>query len=216
MKFTTFGIWDNEIKKLIAEIATPETIEALQEWFYSEGVLEFQKPQEIDYHQIIKATSDKYKHNPIYHGFMMRGQVDDGLKGLGKAVQRKLTELKIFDEKKLDIFYLFRVKGLDNHESFINLQAEITTEFNEWVNLPQNKDKTRRQHGEYVCGRFLLALATKPYLTEEVKEHVKLIREFLSQLPPDPKPVALPKENGLFKRVIEVSKTYLPTKCTIS
>lgn len=185
--FSKFGVWDNEVKKLIDDICDKTIIERneLTEWLYNEAIIIFQTKQNTVYQSDVKTCQEKYKHRPIISPTYMLGQKLMGFEAILTELIDKFSNSNNYGNFLLkctltQIYNTFQITAIQNHLPFYTIQADISTQLNQfWDENPTTQPKEIFQ---FVIDKFQEYKIKKPELSQEIDDAILLMAEYAAHM----------------------------------
>ena len=201
MAISVFGIWDNEIKKFIADLSEQFEEKKLTQWFYNEGIYLFQKAQNDLYEQEVKLHQEQHGKRPVISFEAIRQQKFIGFITLQDAFIKKFVP-KEYEQVFSWQFILFIGNAISAHMPFYLIQAEVATNLN--LMLDANPDCSVAESFQYVRAEFEQYKSKKPELALEIDNHLRFTSqydEFIKM-----KLIRAKKHATLFQSVLQVTE----------
>ena len=177
--FSKFSIYDTEMKQFLDKVSMETKIprDTLSDWFYNDGMLAYISDQSVTYYPFVEMTQKKYGHRPIISQVYMTGQIFTGF----LALLPKMTDHFAKDDAALAqamtiLFDEFVTKAVRQHLLFQKIQAEITTDLNDYQDKHPNLP--HEEIYQFVIDKFLEFKVKMPALSQEIDDQLLVMQEY--------------------------------------
>ncbi|MCE3044453.1 hypothetical protein [Legionella sp. 16cNR16C] len=180
-KFSTFSVYETEMRLFINSLKQSAVdVEKMTDWLYGAGIYAYTRAQGAFYYPFEAECLEKFKHRPLISRYHSQGQHFEGLSALRETLVSEFAKDNAeLAEMLANNFNMLVLAKIYAHREFIKIEAEIASEFNEFLDANGRLDPLASL--EKVTQLFEGRKAEYPQLENDFNNKLTLMREFLSE-----------------------------------